>query len=36
MLNLNYTDAEKEKLMISYVQMGIDYHGVVLNDNSNR
>ena len=28
MLNLNYTDAEKETLMIRFTQLGIDLHGV--------
>lgn len=30
-LHLNYTDAQKEKLLIRYVQVGIDNYGVILN-----
>jgi hypothetical protein len=31
MLHLNYTNAEKEKLLISFVQLGIDTYGIVQN-----
>ncbi len=33
-LQLNYTDVQKEKLMISYVQVGIDFYGVLVNGSS--
>ncbi len=34
MLNCNFTNAQKEKLLINFVQVGIDYHGTLSNHNS--
>ena len=31
MLHLNFTDAQKEKLLVEFVQLGIDLHGVLVN-----
>ncbi len=36
MLNLNYTNAEKETLLIHMVQRGIDSYGIVTSPNGNR
>ena len=34
-LNMDYSDAAKETLLIRYVQLGIDLHGVTQNDGNN-
>ena len=31
MLHLNFTDAQKEKLLVEFVQLGIDLYGVLIN-----
>jgi hypothetical protein len=34
-LHLNYTDSQKETLMIRFVQLGIDNYGIIANDGQN-
>ena len=35
MLNLNYTNAQKEKLLVRFVQLGIDFYGVIQDGGQN-
>ena len=35
MLHLDFTNAQKERLLIRYVQLGIDWYGVVANEGAN-